>query len=96
MWTLLFSLAQAADPGFMRTELHLGGSFPDPACLLLDDIGPATCPRKQHTEVDFSTFAETTAAPILPGSNLVTPVDQWQVFPGEEPVASRFWVMVVV
>ncbi len=96
MWTLLFSLAQAAEPGFVRTKLHLGGSFLNPACLLLDDIDPATCPRKQLTEVDCSTFAETTAAPLLPGSSPVTPVDQWQVFPGKKPAANRFWVMVAV
>ena len=97
MWTLLLSLAQAAEPGFVRTELHFGGTVPDPACLLVDDIDPATCLRKQLTEADFRTFAETTAAPLLPGGFVVTPVEQW-LAPGRgaEPAPSRAWVMVVI
>ena len=89
MWTLLLSLAQAAEPGFVRTELHFGGTVPDPACLRIDDVDPAACPRKQLTEADFHTFAETTAAPLLPGGFVVTPVEQWLA-------PSRAWVMVVV
>ena len=97
MWTLLLALAQAAEPGFVRSELHFGGSFPDPACLRVDDVDPASCPRKQLTEADFRTFAETTAAPLLPGGFVVTPVEQWQAASrGAEPTPSRAWVMVVV
>jgi hypothetical protein len=96
MWTLLLSLAQAAEPGFVRTELHFGGTVPDPSCLLVDDIDPATCPRKQLTEADFHTFAETTAAPLLPGGFVVMPVEQWLApSRGAEPAPSRAWVMVV-
>lgn len=93
MWTLLLSLALAAPT---RTELTFGGAFVDPACLLRGDRDPGDCPQKQLTDADFRTFAETTAAPLLPGGFLVVPAELWTApHRGAEPTPGRAWVMIV-